>query len=276
MTTFTIHSFKGGSGKTKIAINTCALLAKLGYNVCLLDFDFNGPSLYSLFNYIGLKPKKFINDYIEENADLSEIVCDFSKKLNTKGKYFVGFSNPSPAAIQNMLAKGRRLQMRAMERILTLKRDLLKQVDFICFDSSPGLHYSSLNSIVASDIVFLVVKYDISDFEGTLGMLKGIHKALEKKTWLLVNRVAVYNDLEILLNGDHSTIIKEKFKEAIDENFGILGSIPCLCDVALFNVDMNQKIYVLEQPNSPFAKSLENIVTVLSADLETEKEIKSL
>ena len=65
MTTFTVHSFKGGSGKTAISINVCALLANQGYNVALLDFDFHGPSLFSLFNFPDrpeLKPKSYIND----------------------------------------------------------------------------------------------------------------------------------------------------------------------------------------------------------------------
>ena len=90
--------------------------------------------------------------------------------------------------------------MKAMEKILSMKRELQNRgIDYICFDTSPGLHYSSLNAIVASDLVFIVVKLDVSDFDGTIGMLKGIHSALEKKTWLIVNQVPVYNDLEILI-----------------------------------------------------------------------------
>ncbi|MHA1991687.1 MAG: MinD/ParA family ATP-binding protein [Candidatus Hodarchaeales archaeon] len=272
MTTFTVHSFKGGSGKTAISINVCALLANQGYNIALLDFDFHGPSLVSLFNFPEnpeLKQNNYINDYIEENCSIDDILVDFSNKFKTKGKFFIAKASPNPAAIQNMIGKGRRWQMRAMEKILSLKKKLKESynIDFICFDSSPGLHYSSLNSIVASDLVFLVVKYDISDFEGTLHMLKGIHSALEKKTWLLVNRVPVYNDLEILEAGGYLAIVEDKFKEAIDENFGILGSIPCLCDVGLYlssTTLSSTRIFAIDQPESPFVKSLDKIVTILS------------
>ncbi|MFW9928027.1 MAG: MinD/ParA family protein [Candidatus Thorarchaeota archaeon] len=274
MTTFTVHSFKGGSGKTSISINTCSLLAQLGYNVCLLDFDFHGPSLYALFNYPNhqeFRPKSYINDYIEENCNIDDILVNFKSLFKTKGDFYVAYANPSPAAIQNMIAKGRRWQMKAMERILTLKKKLTDNyhIDFTCFDSSPGLHYSSLNSIVASDLVILIVKYDLVDIEGTKTMLKGIHSALEKKTWLLVNRVPVYNDLEILQAGGHLSFVEEIFKSVIDENFSILGAIPCLCDVGLYlssTSTESTRIYSLDQPDSPFVKSLDKIITVLTTN----------
>ena len=260
-TTFTIHSFKGGTGKTSLSINTAALLAKSGKNIAIFDFDFSGPSFTTRFNFENHKPKKYINDYIEELATLDEILVDISPQLKTPGKFLVGYANPSTTAIQNIISKGRRWQMKAMERILSAKRELQNAgIDFIAFDTSPGLHYSSLNAIVASDLVFIVVKLDISDFEGTISMLKGIHSALEKKTWLIVNQVPVYNDLEILMNSNHLQDIEEKFKDVIDENFGILGAIPCLCDVGLGKGEI---IFALEQPDSPFVKSLEGMLTVL-------------
>lgn len=263
-TTFTVHSFKGGTGKSSLSINIGALLANQGKNVALFDFDFSGPSLTTRFYHPdpAYQPRRYLNDFIEENANLDDILVDFSPHYNTKGHFYVGFANPTTQAIQNIIAKGRRWQMKAMERILGMKRELHKNynIDYICFDTSPGLHYSSLNAIVASDLVFLVVKLDVSDFEGTLQMLKGIHSALEKKTWLIINQVPVYNDLEILLKGEHVRMVEDKFRDVINENFGILGAIPCLCDVGLGKGEI---IFALEEPDSPFVRSLEGMMTVL-------------
>ena len=268
--TFTIHSFKGGTGKTSLAINLCALLAKEGKNIALFDFDFSGPSLLTRFAHsYDIKQKwqdkekfSYLNDYIDENALLSDILVELSPEMHTSGKYYIGFANPSTTAIQNIIAKGRRWQMKAIERILEMKRNLQQNynIDYICFDTSPGLHYSSLNAIVASDLVFLIVKLDIADFEGTLQMLNGIHSALEKKTWLILNQVPVYNDLEILLEGEHTRMLENKFSDVINENFGILGTIPCLCDIGL---GKGEVIFALEEPDSPFVRSLEGMTTVL-------------
>ncbi len=55
------HSYKGGTGKTTIAANLAALLAKKGYRVFLLDLDVYAPSLQA---YFGTKPKRWINDFL--------------------------------------------------------------------------------------------------------------------------------------------------------------------------------------------------------------------
>jgi len=55
------HSYKGGTGKTTLAANLAALLAKNGNRVFLLDLDFYAPSLQSYFE---AQPKKWINDFL--------------------------------------------------------------------------------------------------------------------------------------------------------------------------------------------------------------------
>jgi len=45
----TVHSYKGGTGKTLISANLAMIFASRGKNVCLLDLDFRAPSLFSPF-----------------------------------------------------------------------------------------------------------------------------------------------------------------------------------------------------------------------------------
>ncbi|MGA9153848.1 MAG: P-loop NTPase, partial [Candidatus Nitrosopolaris sp.] len=64
------HSYKGGTGKTTLAANLAALLTTKGYSVVLLDLDVYAPSLQLYFE---TDPKKWINDFLFEKAELKEV-----------------------------------------------------------------------------------------------------------------------------------------------------------------------------------------------------------
>jgi chromosome partitioning protein len=77
------HSYKGGTGKTTLAANFAALLAKKGYNVFLLDLDVYAPSLQSYFD---MDPKKWINDFLFEKAELKEVILDLTPLVENGGR----------------------------------------------------------------------------------------------------------------------------------------------------------------------------------------------
>jgi len=45
----TVHSYKGGTGKTLLSVNLAAMFADRGKKTCLLDLDFRAPSLCVIF-----------------------------------------------------------------------------------------------------------------------------------------------------------------------------------------------------------------------------------
>lgn len=243
-----MHSYKGGTGKTLMSINLAAIYVKLGKKVCVLDLDFRAPSIQAAFKADG--NEYWLNDYLNGVCGIDKVLMDLTCKCNGDGKLLVGLANPATEAIRDISAKDRKWEMRALGRLLSLKNSLLadKNVDYLIFDTSPGLQYSSINAIVSADAVIVVSTLDRSDVEGTKRMIRELYDLFDKKTEILLNKVvveslSVQKERESLLNQYESM-----------HNLPVLGVIPCFCDVSRAG---GTYIFVEEKPNHPFTKILE-------------------
>ena len=145
-----VHSYKGGTGKTLLSINLAATFAKRNKKVCLIDFDFRAPSLSTILKIE--KTEHWINDYLNGSYEFEKVLIDLSYRINKKGKLYVGLANPSVEAIRDMSSKDRKWEMKSLGRLLTLKNHFLVDFDYLIFDTSPGLQYSSINAIVSADL----------------------------------------------------------------------------------------------------------------------------
>jgi septum site-determining protein MinD len=150
-----------------------------------------------------------------------------------------------------MSSKDRKWEMRALGRILSLRNSLLndKGFDYIVFDTSPGLQYSSINAIVAADIVIVATTFDSSDVEGTRRMLRELYDLFEKKTEIVLNKV---------LYVDSVRAGKDKLQAMVKNIYEVplLGVIPCFCEISRAE---GKIIFVHEKPDHPFTKILDEI-----------------
>ena len=271
------HSYKGGTGKTTLAANFSFLLASKGYSVYLLDLDFYAPSIYSYFN---IEPKYWINDYLKGNAKLDDIMVDSSTFLNEKveGELKIGFSRGGKEDIYQLegsILNDREQQVKQFRNFIAMRADLLvtKNADFIIMDTSPGIRYWSINSIVISDIVLLTLKMGDLDLRGTIKMIKEIYGSLIEHgaiCKLLLNRVSGYcvptNNLEpgsIQITEDDS-FFKKKIDLEVAKIFNTtseidtLLEIPCYCDIQFKEKEF---LTTSEYPSHPFTRKIHNLVS---------------
>ncbi|HET7148640.1 MAG TPA: AAA family ATPase [Candidatus Nitrosopolaris sp.] len=211
------HSYKGGTGKTTLAANFAALLAKKGYRAFLLDLDVYAPSLQSYFD---TDPKKWINDFLYDNAELKEVVLDFTPVIdriagsstnNTaetkaeakRGQLWVGFCNAKKEEIYKLEggspASGKQdtSKIHLLRRFILLRELLISDyhADFIIIDTSPGIRYWSINALAVADTLLLTLKMGDLDIAGTRKLAEEIYGSFTKfgtKSFLLWNRVAGY------------------------------------------------------------------------------------
>ncbi|PWU82722.1 MAG: hypothetical protein DLM72_00460 [Candidatus Nitrosopolaris wilkensis] len=211
------HSYKGGTGKTTLAANFAALLAKKGYRAFLLDLDVYAPSLQSYFN---TDPKKWINDFLYDNAELKEVVLDFTPvidriggsstnnsaetKANAKrGQLGVGFCNAKKEEIYKLeggspaTGKQDTSKIHLLRRFILLRELLISEyhADYVIIDTSPGIRYWSINALAVADTLLLTLKMGDLDIAGTRKLAEEIYGSFTKfgtKSFLLWNRVAGY------------------------------------------------------------------------------------
>ena len=250
-----VHSYKGGTGKTLLSVNLAATFAKQGKKVCLFDLDFRAPSLFSILKISSAE--SWFNDYLNNTCDINKVLIDVSSRIPGKGKLFIGLANPATEAIRDMSAKDRKWEMRALGRLLHLRNALIndKQFDYIVFDTSPGLQYSSINAIVAADLVAVATTGDRSDVDGTSRMLKELYTLFEKKTGIVLNKVLDYN------NEARRQELYERVKNIYQ--VPLLGLVPCFCDILRAEGNI---IFAQDKPDHPFSMLLSEMAKKIDAN----------
>jgi len=250
-----VHSYKGGTGKTLLSVNLAATFAKQGKKVCLFDLDFRAPSLFAILKLESAEG--WVNDYLNNTCEISKVLIDASSKISGKGKFFVGLANPQTEAIRDMSAKDRKWEMHALGKLLSLRNTLLNEqaFDYLVFDTSPGLQYSSINAIVAADLVAVATTGDRSDVDGTRRMLRELYNLFEKKTGIVINKVLDYNS-------------KNKREELYDRvkniyQVPLLGIVPCFCDILRAEGNF---IFAQDKPDHPFSMLLDEMAKKIDAN----------
>lgn len=246
-----VHSYKGGTGKTLLSLNLATTFVQHGKKVCLMDIDFRAPSLYTVLR-VG-KTECWLNDYLNGTCEIDKVLVDLSDRVQNSGKLFVGLANPATEAIREMSSKDRKWEMRALGRLLALRDSLLnhKGFDYLIFDTSPGLQYSSINAIVSADLVIVATTLDKSDVDGTRRMLHELYDLFEKKTEIVLNKV---------LSDQSSRSMKEEMQAKLKDTYQapVIGIVPCFCDILKAEGGI---IFAYEKPSHPFAKILDEIAT---------------
>ena len=282
-----LHSYKGGTGKSTISSNLSASLAKKGLTAVLLDVDVYAPSLQDYFQW---QPKKSINDYLFENANIDEVIHDLSPVLekfssndgeqsdSSKGKLLVAFSSTSKDEIYKLdgavRQEGSKIQL--LRKFLMLREEIVSKynADFVIIDTSPGIRYWSINSLAIADTILLSLKLDGIDLKGTRLLAREIYDSLTKlgtKSYLLLNRAAGYC-LPPNLAGEQTSATQEMFNNTVDNQSAVISklnadigmdtilSIPCYCDIQF---DSNEFLTALRYPNHPFAGKIDELIEKL-------------
>jgi septum site-determining protein MinD len=198
-----IHSFRGGTGKSNLTANIATHIASKGYRVGIVDTDIQSPGIHVLFGFDESMMDKALNDFLWGRAAIDEVAYDISETAGRqperaflKGlKLWLIPSSIRTNEIARVLREGYDVSI-----LNSGFHSLLKtlQLDYLLIDTHPGLNEETLLSIAISSALIIILRPDQQDLQGTAVTVDVARKLDVPKLRLVVNKALTRYDLKKL------------------------------------------------------------------------------
>ena len=183
-----IHSFRGGTGKSNIVANVAALLALQGRRVGIVDTDIQSPGIHVLFNLSEDEMSPALNDYLWGECDIEAAARDVTASLQTavSGKVYLVPASINAGEIVRILREGYETS-----RLTDGFQQLIKalNLDILLVDTHPGLNDDTLISVAISDDLVVILRPDQQDFQGTSVTVAVARKLNIPRLLLVLNKM---------------------------------------------------------------------------------------
>ncbi|MEW5872747.1 MAG: MinD/ParA family protein [Chloroflexota bacterium] len=184
-----IHSFRGGTGKSNTTANLAAIYAMQGNRVGVVDTDVNSPGIHVLFGLDESMMEPSLNDYLWGKCNIQDTAHDVTANLGVKvsGKIFLIPSSIKAGEIARILREGYDVGL-----LNDGFQDLIEhlKLDYLLIDTHPGINEETLLSIAISDVLVIIMRPDQQDFQGTGVTVEIARKLGVPGMFLVVNKLA--------------------------------------------------------------------------------------
>jgi MinD-like ATPase involved in chromosome partitioning or flagellar assembly len=249
-TIISVHSFRGGTGKSNTTANISALLAMDGARVGVVDTDIASPGIHILFNLEETEMSHSLNDYLWGKCAIEETAHDVTKLVGgeIKGQIFLIPSSIKAGEIARILREGYDVGL-----LNDGFRELIEKLnlDYLLIDTHPGLNEETLLSIAISDALVIILRPDSQDYQGTAVTVDVARKLDVPKMLMLINKVPTQFDLN-----DVRTRVEQTFHATVA---AVLPHSDEMMTLA------SSGIFVIRFPNHIITQGLRNLVNQLKA-----------
>lgn len=192
-----VHSFRGGTGKSNTTANIAALLAAEGKRIGVIDTDIQSPGIHVLFGLNEDDMQYSLNDYLWGKCEIEQAAQDVTERLRNvstgsgltipaEGRIFLIPSSIKVGEIARVLREGYDVGL-LNDGFYNLVEKL--RLDVLLIDTHPGLNEETLLSIAISDALAVIMRPDQQDYQGT-GVTVEVARKLEvPRMMLIVNKV---------------------------------------------------------------------------------------
>jgi septum site-determining protein MinD len=241
-----IHSYRGGTGKSNITANLAASMALQGKRVGIVDTDIQSPGINILFGLGETAIKHTLNDYLWGRCAIKDAAYDVSDVFEGKVKAGTVYLLPSSMKsddIARVLSEGYDVEL-----LQTGFYDIAEQLqlDYLFIDTHPGINEETLLSIGISNTLVLILRPDQQDYLGTAIVLEVADNLDVPQILLVINKILPEFDPEQL---------KQKAETAYERS--VAGLLPIATEIMRLG---SQGIFCLQYPDHPVSHEFRQIV----------------
>ncbi len=182
-----VHSFRGGTGKSNTTANIAALLAMDGARVGVVDTDIASPGIHVLFNLDESDMAYSLNDYLWGKCTIEQAAQDVTGHVGgeIKGQIYLIPSSIKAGEIARILREGYDVGL-----LNDGFRDVIEKLnlDYLLIDTHPGLNEETLLSIAISNALVIIMRPDQQDYQGTAVTVDVAKKLDVPKMLMLINK----------------------------------------------------------------------------------------
>ncbi|NWF62195.1 MAG: MinD/ParA family protein [Fischerella sp.] len=187
-----IHSFRGGTGKSNVTANIATLIARSGKRVGIVDTDIQSPGIHVLFGLEEDKVSYTLNDYLWGRCPIEKAAYDVTPLLKMKqkapairGNIYLIPSSIKTGEISRILREGYDARL-LNDGFQHLSKRL--KLDYLFIDTHPGINEETLLSIIISNILVVILRPDQQDYQGTAVAVDVARKLDVPSIMLVINK----------------------------------------------------------------------------------------
>ena len=245
-----IHSFRGGTGKSNMTANVATLLAADGQRIGVVDTDIQSPGIHVLFGMSQETMSRSLNDYLWGRCEIGAAAYDVTSSLDEglAGRVFLIPSSSDASDIARVMQDGYDVAL-LNQGVRELIREL--ELDALIIDTHPGLNEETLLSIAICEALAIVMRPDQQDYEGTSVAVSVARKLRVPRMVLVVNNTPAAFDF---------AEVKERVENAYECE--VAAVLPHSDELMILS---SQGIFALHYPDHPVTALYRHVAASLTA-----------
>ncbi len=246
-----IHSYRGGTGKSNFTANLATTIAMQGYRVGVVDTDVPSPGIHNIFSLEPEQTPKTLNSYLWGEAPIEAAAYDVSQTagLGSAGQLFLVPSSVKADDIARVLKDGYDVKL-----LNDGFRKLVKalKLDYLFIDTHPGLSKETFLSIAISHVLILILRPDKQDYQGTAVTIDVARQLNVRKMLLAVNKA-------------YSTLNFDALKQKVEETYHapVAGIFPLSEEVVQL---ASEGVFCTRFPDHPVSQEFNKVAAQIMAE----------